>query len=140
MTMPTLNAICQAVQDIVGALTGIRMAPDVPGEQTSMSDVTAFCYPGTGRFELADTGGRGLAEHTLHLVIITPRKHLRTDYARVSGLGDTVARALLAAPTLAGTVLNVNRVGYTFGALEWGGQTELGWSFDLDVLTAGSLT
>jgi hypothetical protein len=116
------------------------MAPDVPAEQTATADVMGFCYPGSGRFVLADAGGRGLAEHTLHLIILTPRRHLRTDYARVIGLGDAVAKALLTAPTLAGTVLNIDRIGYTFGGLEWGGQQEFGWMFALDVTTAGSIT
>ena len=140
MTIATLSAICQAVQDVVGALTGIRMAPDIPADQTATADVTGFCYPGSGRFELADSGGHGIAEHTLQLIVLTPRRNLRTDYARVIGLGDTVAKALLTDPTLNGTVLNIDRIGYTFGGLEWGGQSEFGWMFALDVRTAGSIT
>ena len=139
MTMPTLVQICTAVQDVVGALSGIRIAPDVPTEQTTGGDVTAFCYPGTGSVTVV-TAGRMQAQHTLHLQIITPRRNLRTDWARIVGLGDTVPRALLGDLTLAGTVLHINTVDYTFGTLEWGGTNELGWSFTLAVLAAGTIT
>lgn len=139
MTLPTLVAICQAVQDVVGAVTGVRMAPDVPPEQGAGSDVSGYCYPGTGRFDQV-TAGRGRGQHTLHLIILTPRRNLRTDYARIVGYGDTVPRALLGQHTLAGTVLNIDEIRYTFGALEWGGQQEFGWLFELDVLAVGGLT
>ena len=120
----------RGVQDIVGALAGIRIAPDVPTEQTTGGDVTAFCYPGTGTFELI-TVGREQGTHTLHLYVITPRRNLRTDWARIIGLGDTVPRALLGDVTLAGTMCN-RAIRYTFGELEWGGQQEFGWLFELE--------
>lgn len=139
MTMPTLAQICAGVQDIVGALSGIRIAPDVPTEQTLSSDVTAFCYPNTGSFELI-TVGRERGDHVLHLYIITPRRNLRTDWARILGLGDTIPRALLGDMTLGGTTIHINSIRYTFGTLEWGGQQEFGWQFELDVSSVGSLT
>jgi hypothetical protein len=138
MTLPNLVAICAAVQDIVATVTGIRFAPDTPSEQTTISDVSGYCYPGTGRFTEITTG-RASGQHTLHLVILTPRRHLRTDFARIIALGDTVPRALLSAGTLAGTALQINEIRYTFGALEWGGQQEFGWLFELDTLSAGTL-
>jgi hypothetical protein len=114
------------------------MAPDTPPETNAISDVVGYCYPGTGSFTEI-TAGRASGRHTLHLVILTPRRNLRTDYARVIGLGDTVPRALLTAGTLAGTTLQINEVRYTFGALEWGGQQEFGWLFELETLSAGTL-
>jgi hypothetical protein len=128
MTLPTLVAICAAVQDVVGAVTGIRMAPDTPPEQSAISDVVGYCYPGTGAFTEITTG-RASGRHTLH----------RTDYARIIGLGDTVPRALLNAGTLAGTTLQINEVRYTLGEMQWGGQAEFGWLFELDTLSAGTL-
>jgi hypothetical protein len=139
MTLPTLVAICAAVQDVVGAVTGIRMAPDTPPEDNAIGGISGYCYPGTGTFTQI-TAGRAQGLHTLHLVILTPRRHLRTDYARIVGLGDTVPRALLTAGTLAGTIIQTNGIRYTFGALEWGGQQEFGWLFELDVMAIGSLT
>lgn len=139
MTMPTLVAICAAVQDIVGALGGIRIAPDVPTDNNPIADVTAFCYPANGTFEII-TAGREQGNHAIHLNVITPRRNLRTDWARVIALGDTIPRALLGDLTLSGTTLHIRSVAYTFGSLEWAGKTEMGWQFLIDVMTAGSLT
>lgn len=138
MTLPSLVAICAAVQDVVGAVTGVRFAPDTPPEQSAISDVVGYCYPGTGSFTEI-TAGRAAGRHTLHLVILTPRRHLRTDYARIIGLGDTVPRALLSAGTMSGVVLQIDAIRYTFGQQEWGGQSEIGWMFELDTLSAGTL-
>ena len=138
-TMPTLAQICAGAQDVVELVTGVRAAPDVPPESGLTGDVASYCFPGTGsvtEITAGDVEGR----HTLHLYIITPRRNLRTDYARLIGLGDTVPRALLNAGHLGGTVLQINQIRYTFGPLEWGGQQELGWLFELDVLAGGSLS
>jgi|GEM_PF-1759206 len=139
MTMPTLSAICAAIQDVVGAVTGIRSAPDTPPEQMS-GGVTSIVYPAAGRFTEI-TAGQESGEHTLHLMLATPRSDLRTNWSRMIGLGDTVARALLAAGTLNGTVLNLN-LSYTFGGLDqaWSEQPMFGWLFEISVLTAGSLS
>jgi len=139
MTMPTLVAICAEVQDVVEVVTGIRFAPDVPPEQQAGADVSAYCWPGTGT-TLEITDGQQEARHTLHLYIITPQRNQRSDFARVIALGDTVPRALLNAPTLSGTVLQINQIRYTFGQLEWSGGRDLGWMFEIDVLASGGLT
>ncbi len=139
MTMPTLVQICAAVQDVVGVATGIRFAPDVPPEQQAGSDVSAYCWPGTGR-TVEITKSEQEAHHTLHLYIITPQRNQRTDFARVIALGDTVPRALLNDTTLAGTVLQIDDIRYTFGKMEWSGGSDLGWLFEIDVLASGSLT
>jgi len=138
-TMTTLVELCQAVQDVVGAISGIRVAPDVPPEQGAGSGVAAFCYPGTGQFELL-TQGREQGTHTLHLIILTPRANLRTDWARVIGLGDTVARALLSDMTLSGKAQIIRPLRYTYGQLQWGGQEEFGWLFEVDVIATGGLS
>jgi len=138
MTLPSLVAICAAVQDVVGAVTGIRFAPDTPPEENAISGVSGYCYPGTGSFTEITTG-RASGLHTLHLAILTPRRNLRTDYARIVALGDTVPRALLSAGTLAGAVIQTNSLRYTFGELQWGGGAEFGWLFEVDVLAIGTL-
>lgn len=139
MTMPTLSQIIAAVQDVTGAVTGIRFAPDVPPEQSVINGVIAVCYPAAGMFREI-TSGREQGEHTLHLLIATPARNLRTDWARIIGLGDTVPRALLAGGTLTATVLQTNEITYTFGPVEWGDQQLFGWIFNLDVLTIGGLS
>lgn len=139
MTLPTLAAIMAGMQDVVGAVGGIRFSPDVPPEQLPGGDVWGLVYPAAGTFEEV-TAGRATGSHTLHLMIATPLRNLRTDWGRVIGLGDPVARALLAAGTLGGTALHANALRYTFGSIEWGGSQLFGWRFEVDVLAAGSLT
>lgn len=139
MTMPTLADIIAAVQDVTVAVTGIRFAPDIPPEQSVINGVIAVCYPAEGKFQEI-TSGRESGEHTLHLLIATPLRNLRTDWGRIIGLGDTVPRALLAAGTLTATVLQSNEIRYTFGPTEFGDAQLFGWLFYLDVLTVGSLS
>jgi hypothetical protein len=139
MTMSSLADICSAVQTIVLTVTGIRAAPDVPTETPNLMDAVSYCYPGTGTVT-TKTPGRQDGEHTLHLTIITPRRNLRTDWARIIGFGDTVPRALLNDNSLGGTVMDINEIRYTFGAMEWAGQSELGWLFEIDVQETGSLS
>jgi uncharacterized protein YbjT (DUF2867 family) len=139
MTMPTLVTLCQAVQNVVDGISGIRVAPDIPAEQAAGSGVTAYCYPGTGEYALL-TAGREQVTHILHLIILTPRAHLRSDWARVIGLGDAVQRALLTDSTLLATGQMIDSIRYTFGALEWGGQSEFGWLFELELHNTGSLS
>lgn len=139
-TMPTLSQICAAVQDTVGTITGIRMAPDIPPEQFPGGGVVGMVYPATGTFNEITCGSRESGQHTLHLMVSTPREYLRSDWARVIGLGDTVPRALFTAGTLSSTVVQVLEIRYTFGGLEWGGQQLFGWLFEIDVLGVGGLS
>ena len=139
-TLPTLAQICAAVQDVVGGVSGIRMAPDIPLEQIPGGGVIGMVYPGSGTFKEITCGGRESGEHTLQLMVSTPREYLRTDWARVIALGDTIPRALFAAGTLTETVIHVLEIRYTFGGLEWGGQQLFGWLFEIDVLGVGGLT
>jgi len=139
MTMNTLATIIAEVQDVIGIVTGIRTAPDIPPEQIAGGGVVALVYPATGRFsEIAPGQEEGL--HTLHLMLATPYANMRTDWARIIGLGDTVPRALLAAGTMTATIIQINELRYTFGNLEWGGQPMFGWMFEIDILLTGSVS
>ena len=139
MTQPTISEIVAALQDVVGAVTGIRSAPDIPPEQMAGAGVVAWVYPQQGTFREI-TSGQEEGVHTLALLIGTPRTNLRTDWGRIIGLGDTVARAILNGGSLTSTVLQTNGLRYTFGDLDWGGQQLFGWMFEVEVLTSGSLT
>jgi len=140
MTMNTLPTIIAAVQDYVSAVSGVRVAPDVPPEQTAGGGVFAFVYPANGTFSVIAAGGREQGLHTLHLMLGTPRAHMRSDWARVIEIGDTVARALLNAGTMSGQIIDVSDLRYTFGDLEWGGQQLFGWMFEIDVRLTGALS
>lgn len=138
MTMPTLAAVLAAVQDVVGVVAGITLAPDIPPEQIPSGGVYGIVFPAAGTYTEI-SAGRQMGEHTIHLLLVTPRKNLRTDWARIITIGDTVQRALLAGGTLSATLLQSNEIRYTFGEIEWGGQQLFGWRFEIDVQTHGSL-
>ncbi len=139
MTVSTLAQIIAGVQDVVGVISGIRLAPDIPPEQLAGGGVFAVVYPAAGRFDEITTG-RLHGEHTLHVMVATPLRNLRTDWERVISYGTSVPAALLASGTLSGTVLQNTRLRYTFGPLEWGGQPLIGWLFEFDVESIGSLS
>lgn len=138
MSMPTLPTLIAAVQDYVGVVTGIRTAPDAPPDQIAGGGVCALVYPASGAIRDLAAGGLLEGQHTLHLMLATPRVNLRSDWARVIALGDTVTRALLGANTMSGVLVMITECRYTFGDLEWGGQQLFGWLFELDTLLAGS--
>ena len=140
MTMNTVATIIAAVQDVVAAVTGIRTAPDIPPDQIAGGGVVALVYPASGRFRVIASPDREEGLHTLHLMLATPYANMRTDWARIIGLGDTVPRALLNAGTMTATIIQINECRYTFGQLEWGGQQMFGWMFEIDVLLTGALT
>ena len=135
--MATLSAICAAIQAVVGELDGIRVAPDAPTEMSNIQDTTAFCYPHVGSI-IEVTGGQLEADHTITMSIITPRRNMRTDWARIVGFGETVPRALLLDQTLGGVVMAISQIRYTFGEVQWAGQQELGWQFEIDVMAQGT--
>ena len=138
MTM-TIPAIVAAIQDVALTVAGIRAAPDVPPEQLAESgNVLAVCYPGEGEMTLL-TAGRQKGNHTLHLSVFTAQRNMAADWARVIALGDAVATALLANSTLAGSALQIERVRYTFGSVDWAGHPMFGWLFVVSVMTTGSI-
>lgn len=141
MGLTTLADVIEAIQDLTGAVTNIRQAPDTPPEQVPAGHVLSICRPETGTFSFADAGDTLSGEHTLQLLVIKPRVNLRTDDALMLPLGDAVARAILADPTLGGLAVLVQKASYTsYGALatDYADQMMYGWVFAVDVLLMGS--
>lgn len=140
MTMGTLAAVIAGIQDVVGAVSGITLAPDIPPEQLPSGGVYALLYPAAGTYRFTTADGQEDGQHTLHLMIATPRVNLRTDWARIIDIGDAVQLALLSSGTLSGAITQFDELRYTFGELEWGGQQLFGWRFELDVRLYGALS
>lgn len=138
MSLTTLDTIVAAVQDLVGALEGVRMAPDIPPEQIAGGSVWAAVYPANGTIT-GISAGRQQGEHTLHIMVATAERNLRSDWARIISYGTTVPNAILGSSTLGGAVLQANTLRYSFGQIEWGGQQMIGWTFEADILTTGSI-
>lgn len=112
MTISTIEQVVAAVQDIALTITGVRMAPDhFPDKiETGPQVVT---YPGPGDF---GTMGAGywVELHTITSDILVSGG----SYAQVRKAGLSIVvpfcRALIAAPTLGGTVQTFAGINYQF--------------------------
>lgn len=124
------NAVA-AVQDVVGAITGIRGAPDTPPDQINVFPFSV-AYPTNGSWRRTRPGTREGVQK-IAVEIHFSRTGLARDVAEALPFGDTVAEALLGNLTLAGTVFDLNSIDWTFGPMKWGGIDTLGWRFLLAV-------
>ena len=134
-----LVAAIADIQATVGALTGIREAPDYPTDQTSVFP-TSFCFAGSGEWKQQPAGSRtGL--HTITLQIHWDRKDLPRDVTKALGFCETIPNAIMKDYRLGGTVDTVvDPITYTFGVLEWGGIQTIGWSFNITVKIMEAIT
>jgi hypothetical protein len=104
--MSTVQDAIAAIQDIALTLTGIRAAPDyAPDKLPPLPAV--ITYPAEGSFE--GTGGSGASQdmHTIYCEVHVARKDLARDVALLVPFIDTFRNAIVAAPTLAGTVVTI---------------------------------
>ena len=125
--MGTQLQIIQAVMDIVGAVSGIREAPDYPPEQ--LGDFPfAVAFPGEGTHSFGVVGERKFLGNVV-LEIHVSRVALPIAVENSIGFGDTIPNALLASPTLNGAADVFESVVQTFGELNWGDTQTLGFRF-----------
>jgi len=130
MSMTLASAIA-AVQTKAGALSGIKAAPTNPPESANQFPF-AVSYPRTGRAEFASAGWANYF-HTLFCEIHISRQLLPQAIATALPYAELLPSAIMADPTLGGTVNEVREVRYTFGRLEWGGVDTIGFRFEIDV-------
>lgn len=117
----------EAVQQIVGALPGIRQAPELPPEQANAYPFLV-CYPADGRWEGGPAGAKkGL--HTLVLELHVQRVDLPRAVGAALAYAEAIPNALLADPTLRGTVSTFGAIQYQFGPLRYGDKDTLGFRF-----------
>jgi hypothetical protein len=130
MAVYTVQDVVQAIQDVVGAVTGIRAAPDYPPD--SLGNLpAAITYAREG---FINTGPFGIAE-SLHNIVIEIHfqnsdlpKAVKTAMPYV----DSIPAALTANPWLANTCETFSRISYAFGAMEWGGIQTTGIRFVIE--------
>ena len=118
------------IQDLTGAVDGIRAAPDYPPEQ---SNVYPFCvaYMGTG--EIGFDAGVGTAGiHSIVVELHVARKDLARDIAKAAPYVDSIPAALLADPTLGGTVELFENITYEFTPMQWDTVETVGFRFILN--------
>lgn len=139
--MGTQLQVIQAVMDIVGAVTGIREAPDYPPEQ--LSDFPfAVAFPGEGTHSFGVPGERLFLGNVI-LEVHVSRASLPLAVENVIGFGDTIPNALMnftAAGNLPlnGTCDTFENVTQTFGELNWGDTQTLGYRFTITNIKARS--
>lgn len=134
--MATLEGAIAAIQDIVGAISGVVEAPDYPPESVNQFPI-ALCYP--LRFDAQGAGG-GLVKglHTVRIDLLCARQLLPKDIAKAAPYGRLIYRALWNNPNLSNAVDTINAVRGEFGPIYWGGSrppsppTGLGWSIEVD--------
>lgn len=125
----TVQAAVIALQELVGDVTGIKGAPSYPPDSLNIFPVAA-AYPAQGSLNFGVAGEmKGL--HNLVVEVHVRRTNLATDVQAVIGYIDSVPDAVMADPTLSGTVSTFERIDYTFGKLSWGDQETFGIRFTL---------
>jgi len=127
-----ITAIAQ-VQMTIGTITGIKAAPANPPDAPSGQWPLSIGFPKDGRYS---GGGSApiFGHHTVVVQIHYPRADLARAYAAVAPYVDFVAGALLADPTLSGTVTTISgEITYTFGAMVWAGVDTIGWEFGVPI-------
>ena len=134
-----LQAAIDDVQNTVAGLTGIRAAPHEPPESLN---VYPFCvaYAGSGSWEYGPMGDKkGIQNIVLELHVA--RKDLARDIAAAMAYCESIPNAIMADPTLGGTVNTISGpIVYTFGALSWAGTDTLGFRWTIPVKLQSAIT
>src|SRR5512139_3347037 len=126
----TLQAAIAKIQDIAGAVSGIRAAPEYLPETINIYPFLV-CYAGSGSYEYAPAGVmKGL--HNIILELHIARKDLPRDTEKAMPYADSIPLAIFHDPTLGGTVSTFGRISYTFGGMQYGDQMTLGFRFTLE--------
>jgi len=117
------------VQELAGAVSGIRAAPEYLPESINIFPFLV-CYAGSGSFEIAPAGVmKGL--HNIILELHVARQDLPRDTKNVMQYSDSIPQAIMADPTLGGTVSTIGSISYTFGGMQYGTQQTLGFRFTI---------
>ena len=122
--MGTLVQAIAYIQNLAGALDGVREAPDYPSGSIGVTPLF-LAVPSSGEY----TGlNRLLAKnrHVIALQLWVSRKDLARDVKLLTPYIDTISNMLLANVTLGGTVETIIMpITYTVGAREYGSATYL---------------
>ena len=124
----SLRGAIDAVQDAVGAVSGIRKAPDNPPDTFNVFPCAA-CYPHTGYY---DVDLMKTAHHDLRLLILVARKDMDRDVKKTVPYGDSIRDALWDAHRTDRTIDITGRVSYGYGDVTWGGLLCVGWAFTIE--------
>ncbi len=137
--MGTQLQIIQAIMDIVGAVSGIKEAPDFAPEQLN-SFPFAVAFPSEGKHSFSVPGERLFLGNVI-LEIHVSRVDLPNAVMQSIGFGDTIPAALMnftasGALPLKGTCDTFEEISQTFGELNWGDTQTLGYRFTITNIKA----
>lgn len=136
--MATLQQVIDQIQAAVGAISGIRAAPDEPPENMSVFPF-AIAYSQTGFYEQKQ--GRMLGSHSIAVELHVARKDLARDVQKAMSYAKSVPNAIYAAQE-AGSVTSASylgRVTYVFGPMAWGEVDTLGFRFVVEEVRTDDL-
>jgi len=132
MTTQKMATAVQSAIDMVGAISGIRYAPDYPPEQIGdyFPAVTGFIT----EFD-ANTISSGFNQVLFNIMIqlhVAREGDLPSEVEKAMPYGDSVLAVLLADVTLNDTVSHVAKITGSFGVLNYGETKTLGFTFVLE--------
>ena len=134
--MTTLQQAIDAIQDDLGALTGIRGAPDEPPEKITVFPFIVV-YASSGEWR-SDVPGNKIGLHVITIEIHVARKDLPRDVEKAMAYSESIPNAMLKAVATVGgdkfasTISTFSRITYTFGPMDWGDLKTLGFRFRLE--------
>lgn len=134
----SVQAAITALQTTWSGLSGVLSAPTHPPEAPGAFPF-AVTYERAGELQ-QHSAGFGDELVTLYSEVHLARQLLPATIATALPLRDAFLSALIADPTLAGTVSTITARRWTFGQMEWGGTGTIGYRFEIDVkvpLTGG---
>jgi hypothetical protein len=127
--MSSIQDAIDAINVLLRAVSGIRVVPDDPPDSMNIYPF-AVVYPGSGTWDQGVPGERlGLCSLIVELHVA--RRDLPTAVQHALTFADTVPDALMADPTLTGSVSTYGVIEWTFGPLAWGDTPTIGWRYTL---------
>ena len=130
--MATLQAIIDEIQDQVGAISGIRGAPDEPPDSINAFPF-AVCFVDTGEYLIGPPQVMtGL--HTIIVELHVARKDLERDVQRAMVYAKSIPNAIFAAHAASTFTAfqTLTTITYEFGPLDWGDLQTIGFRFRLE--------
>lgn len=131
--MATLQQAIDQIQDIIGAMSDIRAAPDEPPERMNRYPF-AVCYAGDGVYALAPPDTMtGL--HNIILELHVARKNLPRDVSTAMGFAKSIPNAIFKGWTDGNisAIQTFEQISYAFGVLEtWPDIPTVGFRFTIE--------
>ncbi|MBT7070744.1 MAG: hypothetical protein HN975_07640 [Anaerolineae bacterium] len=126
----TLQAAVEQVQDLMGAVSGVKSAPDYPPENINEYPFVV-AYMGGGEI-VFDTPSAYKGLHTIIIELHIARKDLPNDIEIAAPYVDSIPAALMADATLAGTVNLFDNITYEFTEMLWDAVETIGFRFSIN--------